>query len=82
MGYFANGTEGVLYYERYCDRCIHEQDGRQCAVWLAHLVHNYAECNKDDSILHRLIPRDDLGNNRQCEMFIVSVLTANAEVSR
>ncbi len=69
MGYFANGTEGESYYEQYCERCIHEAEGRQCAVWLAHLVHNYKECNNNESILHQLIPRDGCAN-KQCEMFI------------
>lgn len=24
MGYFANGTEGDMYEEQYCDRCVHQ----------------------------------------------------------
>lgn len=67
MGYFSNGTEGMLYEEEWCDRCTHQEG---CAVWMAHLIHNYDECNKKDSILHMLIPRkkDGLGNE-QCRMF-------------
>lgn len=68
MGYFSNGSEGEGYEEEYCSRCEH-QDG--CAVWLAHMLYNYDECNKENSILHLLIPRskDHLGNER-CSMFI------------
>lgn len=38
MGYFSNGTQGMDYQERYCSRCVH--DGK-CAVWFAHMHHNY-----------------------------------------
>lgn len=72
MGYFSNGCEGDAYERKYCDRCIH-QDGPDgdsgCAVWLAHLMHNYDECNKPNSILHSLIPRSKFGNAK-CRMFI------------
>jgi hypothetical protein len=74
MGYFSNGTEGTDYEARYCDRCLH-QDGKDgkggCAVWLAHVLGNYDECNKEDSILHLLIPlsKDKL-SNEECEMFV------------
>lgn len=73
MGYFPNGSAGMDYTQKYCDRCIHgDEDG--CAVMLAHLLHNYDECNKKDSILHLLIPKtkDGLGNE-QCTMFVKSV---------
>lgn len=68
MGYFSNGSEGMDYESQYCDKCQH-QDG-PCTVWLAHMLHNYEECNKPDSILHLLIPQteDKLGN-KQCTMF-------------
>ena len=68
MGYFSNGSEGMLYEEQYCDRCEH-QDG--CAVWMAHNIYNYDECNNPKSILHLLIPRSaDKLDNEQCRMFI------------
>lgn len=69
MGYFSNGTEGDLYESEYCSRCIHSQKEGGCAVMLAHMLHNYKECNNEDSILHLLIPRDEKGFNKQCEMF-------------
>jgi hypothetical protein len=71
MGYFSNGCEGMDYEEQYCSRCVHQAtDNGGCAVFLAHLLHNYDECNNDKSILHLLIPRskDKLGNE-QCAMF-------------
>jgi hypothetical protein len=76
MGYFSNGTQGDCYEERYCSRCIHVngKDGKSgCAVMLAHMLHNYKECNNKDSILHLLI-RQGNGNkgepwNYECEMF-------------
>lgn len=73
MGYFSNGTEGMVYEERFCSRCVHRdgKDGQSgCALWLAHTLHNYEECNKKDSILHLLIPRSKDGlRNEECEMF-------------
>lgn len=79
MGYFPNGTASMDYEERYCSRCAHHDgpDGESgCAIWLAHLIHNYDECNNKDSILHLLIPlsEDGLGNE-QCELFIDAALT-------
>jgi len=69
MGYFSNGTEGMMYAEQYCYRCIHGKEG-MCAVMLAHMTHNYDECNKPDSILHMLIPRKEGGiGNEECRMF-------------
>jgi hypothetical protein len=72
MGYFSNGDEGMSYEEQYCSRCVHRgnEDDGGCAVFLAHLLHNYDECNKDDSILHLLIPRSKNGvGNEQCALF-------------
>lgn len=72
MGYFSNGTEGEMYEAEYCSRCIHQKpDEGGCAIWLAHMLHNYEECNKKDSILHLLIPRAKDGPwNDQCRMFV------------
>lgn len=79
MGYFSNGTEGEAYYERFCSRCIHEKEynekgtGGGCAVWYAHLLANYEECNKPESVLHVLIPRSkDKLDNEQCRMFLAA----------
>ena len=73
MGYFSGGIEGEMYVERYCERCIHRDgpDGQSsCAVWDAHLLANYAECENPDSILHMLIPMSADGlSNEQCLMF-------------
>lgn len=70
MGYFPNGDAGILYEEQYCSRCVHfKEDDGGCPVFMAHLLHNYQECNNDDSILHLLIPRGKDGFNEQCAMF-------------
>lgn len=73
MGYFPNGTSGEAYHEHFCSRCINEDAKveRWCPIWNWHLMDNYAECNKPDSYLHKLIPRTngDLENG-QCVMFV------------
>jgi hypothetical protein len=67
MGYFSNGTSGLIYEDQYCSRCVH---GESCAVWNAHMIHNYDECNNDNSVLHMLIPRTEDGlGNKECKMF-------------
>lgn len=71
MGYFSNGTEGERYEAQYCVRCIHQNmDDGGCAVWHAHMLYNYRDCNDEDSILHLLIPLKKEGiGNEQCAMF-------------
>lgn len=66
MGYFPNGTAGRMYEEQYCSRCVHYPN---CAVLMSHMLRNYDECNKKDSILHLLIPRNKEGFNEKCTMF-------------
>jgi len=79
MGYFSNGSEGMDYEAKYCDRCLNKRDkndgrGPGCAVWDAHMLHNYNECNNKESILHLLIPQDhktDWGTFAgECNMFL------------
>lgn len=73
MAYFSNSTEGLAYEDQYCDHCIHQhQDDGGCMVMFIHSLYNYQECNKKDSILHILIPRDKSGNNLECSMFHAS----------
>ncbi len=71
MGYFSNGIEGERYEAEYCSRCLHQKiDDGGCAVWLAHMIHNYDECNNKDSILHLLIPKSKDGLwNEKCLMY-------------
>ena len=72
MGYFSNGTEGECYQAQYCFRCTHwppDPNDGMCAVWLAHQLRNYEDCNNAESPLHVLIPRTKLGNG-ECRMFI------------
>lgn len=75
MGYFSNGTEAECYQANVCDGCVHNKSPERggCAVWEAHFLHNYEECNKEDSILNILIPRtkDGIGNET-CKMFHAS----------
>lgn len=71
MGYFPNGTAGEMYTDRYCSRCIHDTAEDGCPVMMAHMLFNYDECNKPESILHMLIPRSkDRLNNERCKMFV------------
>lgn len=66
MGYFANGTEGAIFEERVCSRCVHydREPGvdKPCPVWMAHLLYAYDLCNEKEHpgkvILDMLIPEE------------------------
>lgn len=83
MGYFSNGTEGEIYYEQWCARCLHDNPDKaiHCTIWNLHLLNNYDECNKPDSYLHALIPREGMGNGR-CAMFVDRGLMSNLAIQR
>lgn len=71
MAYFSNGTEGMMYEDEFCSRCIHYSEDEGCPVWNAHLLYSYRDCNDETSILHFLIPRSKNGlTNEQCKMFV------------
>ena len=65
MAYFPNGTAGMDFQARQCDRCLHDdpRDGAPgCPVWDAHLLFSYEECNSKSNakvILDMLIPSAD-----------------------
>lgn len=77
MGYFSNGTEGDLYQDRYCRRCVHygPEDGPGCPIWGAHLAYNYELTNvphmesPGKAILDSLIPIGPDEFNEQCRLF-------------
>ena len=68
MGYFANGTEGMIFEEQWCSRCVHSDvsPGREigvdppCPVLFAHTLFSYDLCNQKEHpgkvILDSLIP--------------------------
>lgn len=76
MGYFPNGFEGDAYELKYCATCLHNSN---CAVWDAHMLYNYDECNNEKSILHVLIPRtkNHLWNEK-CKMHISASQASDA----
>ena len=69
MGYFPNGSAGDYYENKYCDHCAHNHIEYGCPCLDSHIMWNYEECNNDNSILHKMIPRDKHGNNIQCRFF-------------
>ncbi len=69
MGYFSNGTEGALYEEKYCLKCVHMHKKYGCPCIGAHELWNYDECNNKDSILHKMIPQKGIFNEK-CIFFV------------
>ena len=82
MGYFSNGTEGMVFTERYCERCVNWRDlgdgrGPGCPVWDAHFLFAYEECDSGSNahtILEMLIRQTGAGEN-ECQMFQEKVET-------
>ena len=69
MGYFSNGTEGMMYQEAYCNRCVHDRND-DCPIWSLHLLWN-AEQHDDKGkkmALDMFIPQKGIENG-QCVMF-------------
>ena len=79
MGYFANGTEALMYQEKYCFNCINYRDkndgrGPGCPIWDLHFLYDYELCNDKENIgkimLDVLIPMTEEGYNEKCAMFL------------
>jgi len=66
VAYFPNGTAGMDYEERFCQNCAHYHEEFSCPCLDAHTMWNYEECNNKNSILHKMIPMDKKGYNKQC----------------
>lgn len=57
MGYFANGTEGMIFEEAFCSRCVHSDIGEgkeigvdpPCPIWMTHYLFAYEECNSESN---------------------------------
>lgn len=83
MGYFSNGSEGAIYEETFCARCVHydAEPGmdQPCPIWMMHLLWAYELCNEDPEehpgkmMLDSFIPRREeggLNGNGRCTMFV------------
>lgn len=77
MGYFSNGTEVELYFERYCDRCVNLKDRgmmcKTCPIIDMHFEWNDDVVQGDETkraALDALIPMSADGLYcEQCTMF-------------
>lgn len=75
MGYFPNGDAGEYFAAKNCAHCKHRPDDEEqdiCPVMAAHLIYNYDqfEDEKLAGVLGLLIPRDKVGQNEGCAMFL------------
>jgi hypothetical protein len=78
MGQFSNGTEGDIYREQWCDRCVRDAKN-DCPVWNAHLVHANSDEPGIGNILNMLIPRSKDGlHNEKCRPFVADTELARA----
>ena len=79
MAYFSNGTEGMLYNEEYCLKCINwdynEETGGSCPIWDTHLLFEGEEVQ---SLLDFLIPQGTFNDKNEycfseCSMYRASI---------
>ena len=85
MGYVSNGTEGMMFEEQFCMRCVHMGMGTidergyiedYCPVWSLHQFWNRDQDKdpvKKAALDHFIVP-DDSGESdigQKCVMFIV-----------
>ncbi len=74
MAYFANGTDGMVYEDKWCCRCVHGHDAEEsmCPVWFAHQLWNYD--NRADgeiaTVLDAMIPTREDGFPDKYNMFV------------
>ena len=80
MACFSNGTEGALYQEKYCYRCVNwRNDG--CPVMDVHWLFAYGEQgtkSNAEEILNILIPMHTVTTYKeadQCSMFMLTERT-------
>ena len=74
MAHFSNGTEGMSYQSRYCERCRNwrvrdDELGVGCPIWDLHLLFAYQK--KYRRVLDMLIPMDKEGVYAiECSLFV------------
>ena len=39
MAHFSNGTEGLMYQEKWCYGCHHWREATGCPIWFLHELH-------------------------------------------
>lgn len=39
----SNGTEGMIFYERWCDRCHRERHGRECSIYTRTMAYDLGD---------------------------------------
>lgn len=83
MAYFSNGTEGMMYEEKYCSNCINyrEYDAlgglKSCPIFDLHYEYSYEQNKRTKvgkvlvNILETLIPtKKDSPFPDECSMFL------------
>ncbi len=90
MGYFSNGTEGEMYMEHYCYRCMNWRDNgtgtEGCPIIDLHLLWNYDAVGKDAdktkaTALSQFIPITKTENG-ECTMFQMPPQATQRELER
>jgi len=54
VAYFANGTEGMIFYEQ-CINCLHEDPGVGCPIALVQMIYNYEQLDKGNEKLRECL---------------------------
>ncbi len=79
MGYFSNGTEGLMWDEQWCSKCyfhvkrdnegnVLEDDEYCCPIIDAHM--QFQKPEREENALDLFIVRDKKGFNIRCDIFL------------
>jgi hypothetical protein len=60
----SNGTEGMMFMEYFCDRCIYNSEEEGCEIIMRTMMHDVSEPEYPSEWLH------DFKGRPQCTQFI------------
>ena len=70
MGYFSNGTEGMIFEEQFCARCVHNKEDDICPVLDLHMNWNYEQFKDNDVSKTKKMALDTFIVGNDCKMFV------------
>lgn len=68
--YFANGSEGDYWYERCCQKCVHDGGDDSCPIRYVHYIYNYDQAKDTlESRAIKLILNTLWPEGQDCSLF-------------
>lgn len=71
MGYFPNGTSGLIFQEENCSSCANAEEDGYCAIWDAHVFYNYDQFKNEElkAVLDLLIRPKGNDSAAECALY-------------